>query len=131
MTREQAKKILELLPVIKAFADGKDIEYEYPEDCWVKVTIPFFDNSLNWRVAPEPLPKKLREWKPKEVPLDAWYTSKTDASRAMHKTQFTYMSNGQRYIILRDTDYSTNDLLRHWMHSLNQGKTWFPCGVEE
>ena len=130
MTREQAKKILELLPVIKAFADGKDIEYEYPEDCWVKVTNPFFDTNLNWRVAPEPPTKKLRAWRAEEVPIDAWYAP-IEALHKMHKTQFTYMSNGQRYIILRDTDYRTNILKDYWMHSLDQGKTWLPCGVME
>jgi hypothetical protein len=88
------------------------------------------EQILNWRIKPEPPPKKLREWRAEEIQLDAWY-AKTDASRTMYKTQLTYMSNGQRYIMLRGTDYSTNDLLRHWMHSLDQGKTWLPCGVEE
>ena len=94
MTREHAEKILKLLPVIKAFADGKDIEYEYPKDCWVKATNPFFDNSLNWRVTPEPPTKKLREWKPEEVPLDAWY-ARIEALDSMHKINFIYISNGQ------------------------------------
>ena len=130
MTREQAKKILELLPVIKAFADGKDIEYEYPEDCWVKVTNPFFDTNLNWRVAPEPPTKKLREWMPEEVPIDAWYAP-MEALHKMHKIKFIYISNDIRYFRFEGIDYNAYDLMNSWLHSLNQGKTWLPCGVEE
>ncbi len=55
MTREEAKA---LLPIIKAFSEGKDIElYSYTNDCWCwkPVTKPFFDyyGVKRFRIKPE------------------------------------------------------------------------------
>jgi len=40
MTREEAK---EFLPLIKAFADGKTIEYTYNNVRWFETNCPFTD----------------------------------------------------------------------------------------
>lgn len=56
MTREEAK---ELLPIIKAFADGKTIQFRERD-----VEEPSFDGCLNeYRIKPEP---KFRPFKTKE-----------------------------------------------------------------
>ena len=63
MTPEQAKQ---LLPVIAAFADGKRVEY-LSMFGWHSVTAPSFHSSMEWRVAPEPQPKRYRP-----LTLDEW-----------------------------------------------------------
>jgi hypothetical protein len=130
MTKEQAKKLMKLTPEIKAYADGKDVEFEHPVRGWVMGKNPDFNPDLNWRIAPEPPTKKLREWKPEEVPLDAWYAT-MNALRTMYRMQFTYIINDIRYFRFEGGDYNAFDLMNNWMHSLDQGKTWLPCGVEE
>lgn len=52
MTREEAK---ELLPIIQAFADGKQIQYF--EECtrrWEDITAPSLIRGISYRVKPEP-----------------------------------------------------------------------------
>jgi len=52
MTRERAK---ELLPIITAFAEGKDVQYRtHRNDVWSPATSPNFAEHLEWRVKPEP-----------------------------------------------------------------------------
>lgn len=50
MNRERAK---ELLPVIQAFADGKDIQYSEDGTCWLDATTPRFSEYIKYRVKPE------------------------------------------------------------------------------
>ena len=55
MNRQQAK---ELLPIIKAFAEGKTIQYYFGGAVWRDVksneAIDFSDNPSNYRIKPEP-----------------------------------------------------------------------------
>lgn len=55
MTREQTK---ELLPIIKAYAEGKTIQYYYIDAGWADIdpdgTIDFSDYPSNYRIKPEP-----------------------------------------------------------------------------
>jgi hypothetical protein len=55
MNREQAKK---LLPVIQAFADGKDVQCR-DKGCvgWADVDRPVWSYGMDYRIKPEP-----REW---------------------------------------------------------------------
>lgn len=53
MTREEAK---ELLPMIKAFAEGKEIEYyDCNDDDWIKTDTPIWASKINYRIKPEPM----------------------------------------------------------------------------
>ena len=49
MTREEAK---ELLPVIKAFAEGKTIEY-MNSGLWWKTENPLWEDGTKYRIQPE------------------------------------------------------------------------------
>ena len=52
MTREEAK---ELLPIIKAYSEGKDIEILVSTGEWELLTDPYFDNEPSrYRIKPEP-----------------------------------------------------------------------------
>jgi hypothetical protein len=59
MTPEQAKK---LLPVMQAFAGGKEVQYQHKNlvgsVMWFDATSPTFDLSFEWRVKPE----KIVRW---------------------------------------------------------------------
>ena len=56
MTRERAK---ELLPVIQAYAEGKDVQYSNsfrnPDSLWTTAIEPTFDAQSAWRIKPEPM----------------------------------------------------------------------------
>lgn len=61
MTREEAAK---LLPILQAFAEGRDIEYfDTGSSIWRKSIDPAFDESVNYRIKPEP---KYRPFKDTE-----------------------------------------------------------------
>ena len=64
MTREQAK---ELLPIIQAFAEGRDIEYRSKgfNENWKKVTqIPELSfKSFEYRIKPEPIYRPFKDAK--------------------------------------------------------------------
>lgn len=51
MNRERAK---ELLPIIQAFAEGKDIQAKPPGFGWKTPTDPAFFNGDEYRIKPEP-----------------------------------------------------------------------------
>lgn len=59
MTREEAK---ELLPIIKAFAEGKKIEY-YNNNNWIETSTPVWQLGVKYRIKPEP---KYRPFKNQE-----------------------------------------------------------------
>lgn len=86
------KEAAELLPIIKAFAEGKDIEYRskgFNED-WKKVTqIPVLSfKSFEYRIKPEPTYRPFKDaeecWQEmqKHQPF-GWVRSKEDESRAL------------------------------------------------
>ena len=61
MTRKEAK---ELLPIISAFAEGKEIEYyDCNDDDWIKTDTPIWASKINYRIKPEP---KYRPFKSQE-----------------------------------------------------------------
>lgn len=61
MNRNQAK---ELLPIIKAFSEGKDVEYfDEGSDKWRTCELPQFDYNVKYRIKPEP---KYRPFKDAE-----------------------------------------------------------------
>ena len=60
MTREESK---ELLPIIQAFAEGKNIQYKDDMDRWVDIKNPSFKSFFEYRIKPEP---KYRPFKTRE-----------------------------------------------------------------
>ena len=51
MTREEAK---ELLPIMQAYVDGKQIQWKHISGMWMDITEPLWDNKTSYRVKPEP-----------------------------------------------------------------------------
>lgn len=60
MTRDDAKK---LLPIIQAYVEGKNIQYEVDIDRWEDIENPSFKSFIKYRIKPEP---KYRPFKTQE-----------------------------------------------------------------
>lgn len=63
MTREEAK---ELLPIIQAFADGKQIEYGIDGENWINTVTPTWNSDYVYRIKPEP------KYRPFENEEECW-----------------------------------------------------------
>lgn len=61
MNRQEAKR---LLPIIQAFAEGKDIQERYGAGtCWADITTPDFGmNPANYRIKPESVKIRYRRY---------------------------------------------------------------------
>ena len=113
MTREQT---IEAIRIMQAFVDGKEVESEIPNGCFVKAMTPSWDwFNGNYRIKPT---ATLRPWTADEVPLGAWIRYK----RALH----------DRSILAWTSNQADRDMwLDEREHSIDGGKTWLPCGVVE
>ena len=63
MTRDDAKK---LLPIIQAYVEGKNIQYEVDIDCWEDIENPSFKSFIKYRIKPEP------KYRPFETQEECW-----------------------------------------------------------
>lgn len=125
------------LPLVKAAAEGKTIQYCKKEwgrwvDCAPHSRV-WFDGTVEYRIKPE---RTLRPWKPEEVPVgcllrDEW-----------GKAVLTHTEGIGDMLCICAPDTSSTEPWRKWyvvqahdipslMHSLDGGKTWKPCGVED
>lgn len=83
------------------------------------------DIPFLFRLAPEPPAKKWRPWKPEEVPVGALIRAIGLRWRSLI---WAATATGQIECMtgVLEPEYA---LLNH-EHSLDNGKTWLPCGVE-
>lgn len=115
MTREKTK---EAIRVMQAYVDGKEVEsvnrrgivwMRAPEPCWDWL-------NCDYQIKPTPV---LRPWTADEVPLGAQVRSKS------------YHPDHRSLITTSGNPMHREGLLNGYEHSLDGGKTWKPCGVEE
>lgn len=117
MNRTRAK---ELLPVIQAFAEGKEIVATYEDGSTQIVQEPSFQDNVNYAVKPYP---QYRPWTSDEVPLGGIIRTKGSPN-----DRFVVTSNTCGIGYGRDEGVSYEDALRDMEHYL--GGCWLPCGVE-
>lgn len=120
MTREywQARKHL-----VDAFCDGKTIQQCLSGHGWQ--TTDMLPNDFYpafYRVKPEP---KLRPWTVGEFPLGALW--RMGVGSAVYTPDF--VSN--MGVNIAGVTHGPNSLYTQWQHSLDNGRTWLPCGVME
>lgn len=89
MNREQARTLLSNINVVKAFADGLDVQYrheQYTQGKWKDMVGPNFTHSdTEYRIKPEPI-EKWMVITPNGLTL--WvYPSKEDAERHIKNTR--------------------------------------------
>ena len=120
MTKEQCR---EAGATMIAWANGKTIQWrrrghndwsEVDQDC-IGITLSWDWDTFEYRIKPE---TKLRPWTADEVPLGAWMRFKNNPQ--------------DRVLIGWVSVQADRDLwLDEREHSIDGGKTWLPCGVEE
>ena len=81
MTREEAKK---LLPVIKAFTEGKKIETRYDIYDWTETEVLHLESKNEYRIKPEP---KYRPFKTQE---ECW-------NEMLKHQPFAFLSSANEY----------------------------------
>jgi hypothetical protein len=129
MTREHAKK---MLPIISAFAEGKTVQHRTGEHCpWSDHDTPSFSAPPeNYRIAPEPKPRK---WKPEEVPIGALIKGADRCAPQMPSIILTVNDDDLIYCDKSCTlqKYSLFGASRDLVYSKDGAVTWHPCGVLE
>ena len=97
-------------------------------DGWMRTSSPPLasDDPRNYRIRPKP---NLRPWKPEEVPVGAEICFRVNPGwRCM------IVSCSADSVKFIDKDICTltfEALLKYCLHSIDGGKTWHPCGVED
>jgi|ERR1017187_6250003 hypothetical protein len=127
------------LPFIQAAAEGKTIQHRSQRsDGWKDINPErhYFDAEdvpdIEFRIKPTPT---LRAWRPEEVPVGA----------LIRRNDIDFCSNPVALILARRgawihfmcpetaklIEVTVNNIVdnNNYSHSLDQGLTWFPCGV--
>lgn len=134
MSKSLFKEAQDKALVMQAFAAGYTIESKSKEsNNWQEDHFPSWNwEEYDYRVKAK---KKWRPWKAEEVPVGAVLKLK-----AGYKNRYTisglWEDNRQEKIIQLgppcvEGPMTPKKALEHWLHSLDFGKTWQPCGVEE
>lgn len=135
MTKEKAKRLLDNINILQAFADGSIIQWRYAGDTdWCDCTDgpdPQNDFKAIYRIKPE---SQYRPWKPEEVPVGAIVKSNGKLSCNYFCYVITGVSNAvDIYVFIgalsESSRYSPEACLVNYVHSTDNGKTWQPCGV--
>lgn len=125
MTKERAKQIL---PLIQAFSDGKQIQVKDLQYGWKDILNPTFDDYSEYRIKPEPPKPTYRPWKPEEVPVGAAIRCKPEPEK--QGTIFGKIGSAIGIKGLKgESNYSADAMLRLYEYSIDFCKTWQPCGV--
>jgi hypothetical protein len=121
MTKDQIKH---LLPIISAFAEGKQVQLNCGGK-WIDFdTLDFSASPHHYRIKPTPT---LRPWRAEEVPVGALIRNK---QRDSEQNRYLIIAvNGDYVAAGRGMYEHLNVLFNNSEHSLDHGKTWLPCGV--
>lgn len=124
--------------VVIAYKQGKEIECRSIgciRSAWISQTHVdtngFEPANFEYRVKPTPA---LRPWRPEEVPVGALTRVKEiKYLDSLHIQMITYVCPACISLSARKghMEVSLAELLTSYVHSLDHGKTWLPCGVEE
>ena len=121
MTREQT---IEAIRVMQAYVDGKEVQVrsrkwnprESLKPDWVDEELSCWNfEDFDYRRKPTPV---LRSWTADEVPLGAWM-------------RFKKVIDDRSILAWTSTQRDRDMWLDEREHSIDNGKTWLPCGVME
>ena len=126
MTREEAK---ELLPVIKAFAEGKEIQYRNSFNKWIDIKknegLSFIKTPLDYRTKPEP---KYRPFKSQEECWQEMHKHQPFGWVKKISSEMLYLINGisDMSIVIMEDISSFKEALN--IYEFKDGK---PFGIKE
>jgi len=130
MKKEEAKLAAE---VMLAYARGEEVQVKYKEgnDTWDSTSEPCWNFSTYvYRIKPTPKPPTYRPWKPEEVPMPCVLRHKQHPNDRKIILSIAppgiQVTGAFEFYIL-----SFKDLFEQCEYSLDNGKTWQPCGVLE
>lgn len=134
MTREKAREATVdtrdldyQIGVMQAFKARRQIEFRFRDTfskAWHASVFPNWNwQHLEYRIKPT---KTLRPWTKDEVPLGAWLRHSGQGRKAII-IDVTF----DQQIGIHGSYFSPQFVLAYCEHSLDGGKTWLPCGVEE
>lgn len=128
MTREDAKT---MWPLIKQWSEGAELQIKHSSE-WstVKGGVDFSYEEHRYRIKPTP---KLRAWRAEEVPVGRLIRYKLTTEGYNHLPALIIDSQDcpDQVVFGRSVKMETSVALRDCEHSLDYGKTWLPCGVEQ
>lgn len=135
MTKEETKQAIE---VMQAWYDGKPVQYRNnTKNAWYDLTseapVAWDWSIFSYRVKSAPPTPKYRAWTAEEFPLGCWLRHKSDhASR--YFPSFTssvgiVISFHGNILKCESLTILYHNILEHYEHSLDGGKTWAPCGT--
>lgn len=138
MNRERAK---ELLPIIQAYAEGKEIQTRKHEGYdWCRADCPDFYDNIQYRIKPEPPAPKYRPFNADELPLLVGYTLRNKSSGHIELVR-AYSPSRHTVLLSGSACYSATELLTWWViQEVDRQKpqvgglnavTERPCGVLE
>jgi hypothetical protein len=128
---ERAKELLE---VITALAQGKEIQYSFKTNptVWFESTkVGFNDKSLIYRIKPEP---KFRPWTFDEVPVGAIVRLKDDKNFKSMIISVSILDNTCVALISEHGHFNSKRLSESFEYQENNttGKfNWLPCGIQK
>ena len=108
---------MEWAPVIKVGGGGGE---------WLTGVFTVSDGRYRFRLAPEPPAKKWRPWTAEEVPVGAQVRYKNNKQ----SIRMLIVSNMEPNLLGEMSAWTLGDLFCSMEYSIDNGKTWLPCGVE-
>jgi hypothetical protein len=110
------EQTIEAIRVMQAYVDGKEVEFKWMSMDWNSTDKTEWNwSAYDYRIKPT---ATLRPWTADEVPLGAWI-------RFKDKPQ-------DRHLLGWVSGQADRDMwLDEREHSIDNGKTWLPCGVME
>lgn len=129
MTKEELK------PVMMAWLNGQRIQFAGCLGSWKDWDgdgIPSFHVDIQWRIKPE---KKLRPWRPEEVPVGALIRGKHIGVRVILGYGMACEGVGPYVLYVGSFGKISGDGLETCLsfreHSTDGGLTWKSCGILE
>lgn len=100
MYRTDAKGIVKHFELIKAFADGEEIEFLEVDGTWKLTSSPCFVTETQYRIKPKPLERHYAQ----DVKSKACYpfSSEEDAKKAVANWNSQMKSPRYRYVLMRE-----------------------------
>ncbi len=131
MNKHNAKNYL---PIVQALAEGKTIQYKVKSERVDYDNLGFNDPPEYYRIKPE---SKLRPWKPEELTtkIGCILRHKIEKFGDAPVTILIAVRGPSSHFLCAVTgsliDILPEKLMEEYEHSIDQGKTWHPCGVME
>lgn len=113
------------LKLVEAWWDGTLEQFCVDGEWRPAIIVPSsLSDPASYRIRPQP---KLRPWKPEEVPVGAQLRARLSRARSL----IVGVDSRQLYCGTPPTFCPLEMAFENFEHSLDGGKTWLPCGVEE